>query len=572
MITKYIIHVILNKVKDLRPIRNTWMYYLLSISCFRGISTVKRKAVKYMSAVDKELIRIIRRVRDRLHAASIINYMTIGVASALCLGITIVIAARFIPIYNVYMNILKLVGASVLTAFLYSSFRTPKDAYAALKADSFGLEERTVTALELLGDQSPFAMLEKNDALGHLKNMDYKKRISLKPNKRYLLICLILAITLALSGFIPNPMEERAKELHNIKAKISEQQKKVEKLAERVKNNPKLSLEQKKELAKILEELKKELQTAKDEKEINKALGRTEKKLEYIKDEYNPDEDLNKIVDALSKNEMTKALADMIKNGDEKAFKDNIKKMADTLKKLSAEEKQKLAEELLKLAKEIKNNPELSKAFGELSKKLASGELGDVSGELSELDQSISELMENESIRNAISELAKELDNQQGQQGQDGSGHEGQGNTPGGNGKTGQGSQSGGNGQGEGQGSGAGSGTGMGNENQTPIPPGSSGISKRDGSEKKDGEYEKIFTPETLGGEGDTSNLSGQKGTGGTTEQIVTDKSHTVRGSSVPYNQVIGQYKDKAMESINTSDIPPGMKDMVKEYFTSLEE
>jgi len=45
-----------------------------------------------------------------------------------------------------------------------------------------------------------------------------------------------------------------------------------------------------------------------------------------------------------------------------------------------------------------------------------------------------------------------------------------------------------------------------------------------------------------------------------------------VRGSSVPYNQVIGQYKDKAMESIKASDIPPGMKDMVKEYFTSLEE
>jgi len=112
----------------------------------------------------------------------------------------------------------------------------------------------------------------------------------------------------------------------------------------------------------------------------------------------------------------------------------------------------------------------------------------------------------------------------------------------------------------------------MGNENQAPIPPGGSGIGKKDGSEKKDGEYEKIFTPETLGGEGDTANLNGKKGTGGTTEQVITDKSRTVRGSSVPYNQVVGQYKDKAMEGMNTSDIPPGMKDMVKEYFTSLEE
>ncbi len=533
-----------------------------------------------MSSIDKELVRLVRKIRDRLHTALIINYMILGVAAALCVGIGVVIAARFIPIYDVYLNILKLVGVFILAAFLYSAFRTPKDAYAALKVDSFGLKERTVTALELVGNQSTFAVLEKNDALEHLQNIDYKKKIPLRPNKRYLLICLMLTAALALSGFIPNPMAGRAEELHKLKTKVSEQQKKADKLIEKVKDNPKLTEEQKKELEKKLTELKKELKAAKDEKEINKALGRADKKLEYIKDKYAPSEDLNKIADAFAKNEMTKPLADMIKKGDEKAFKANIKKMAEELKKLSTEEKQKLADELSKLAQEIKNNPELSKAFSGLANKLASGELGDLSSELSELDQSISELMQDESIRNAISELTKELGNaninqnngQQGQQGQDGNGHQGQGNTPGGNGKPGQGNQPGGNGQGGGQGGGAGNGTNMGNENQTPIPPSTSGISKKDGSQKKDGEYEKIFTPETLGGEGETSNLNGSKGTGGTTEQVITDKSQTVRGSSVPYNQVVGQYKDKAMESINTSDIPAGMKDIVKEYFTSLEE
>jgi hypothetical protein len=376
-------------------------------------------------------------------------------------------------------------------------------------------------------------------------------------------------------------MEGKAEELYKLKDKILSQQKKADKLAEKVRNNPKLSEEQKKELDKMLTDLKAELKTAKDEKEINKALGRTEKKLEYIKDKYAPSEDLNKIAEAFSKNEMTKVLADMIKKSDGKAFKDNIGKLAEELKKLSTEEKQKLAEELTKLAKELKDNPELSKAFAGLADKLASGELGDISSELSQLEQSISELMENESIRAAISELEKELgeanasqnggqQGQQGQQGQDG--HQGQGNKPGGNGQQGQGNQPVGSGQGAGQGSGAGSGTDMGNENQTPIPPGSSGISKKGGSQKKDGEYEKIFTPETLGGEGETSNLSGTKGAGGTTEQVTTNESQTVRGSSVPYNQVVGQYRDKAMESIDTSDIPPGMKDMVKEYFTSLEE
>lgn len=518
-----------------------------------------------MSSVDRELIKLVRKIRDRLHMSLIIYNLVLGASAAMALGTGLAIAARFIPIFNVYLIILRLVVVFLLAALLYSAFRTPKDSYAALRADSFGLKERTVTALELVGDQSAFAILEKKDALEHLKQMDYKKNIPLKPGKKYILICLILTAVLALSGFIPNPMAVRAEELQKQKVKISEQQKKVDRLVEKVKNNPKLSEEQKTELEIRLAELKKELSEARDEREIDKALSRTEKKLEYIRDKYTSGSDLNKIADTLSQNERTKALGDMIRKGDAKAFKDNIKKLAEELKKLSAEEKQKLSEELVMLAKEIKNNPELSEAFSQLAEKLASGELGDISGELRELDQSISELMENESIRNAIAELAEELtaassnrnNEQQGQENtMEGSGQKGQGNQPGESG----------------QGSGAGSGTDMGKENQEPISPGSSGIIKKDAAQKKDGEYEKVFTPDTLGGEGEISNLSGSKGKDGITEQVITDKSPTVRGNSVPYNQVLGQYKEKAMESINTSDIPPGMKDMVKEYFTSLEE
>ncbi|MGE5629514.1 MAG: hypothetical protein ACM3TR_00280 [Caulobacteraceae bacterium] len=532
-----------------------------------------------MSSVDKEIVKIVRRIRDRIHTALILDYVVIGVMAALCLGVAFAIASRLIPIYNVYLYILGLVGACIAVMFIYGAFKTPKDSYAALKVDSLGLKERTVTAIELVGDQSTFALLEKNDALEHLKSFEYKKKIPLRPNKKHMLVCLILIGVLVLAGFIPNPMAGRAEELHNIKKKVVEQQKKADKLSEAVKNNPKLTQEQKKELEQKLTELKKELKSAKDEKDIKKALSRAEKKIDYMKEKYATGENLNKIAEAFAKNNMTKAMADMIKKGDEKAFKESIKKAAEELKKLSPEEKQKLAEDLSKLAQELKNNPELSKAFSEFAKKLASGDLGDVSSELSQLDQSISELMENESIRNAISEIAKELGNagtsqnngQQGQQGQDGGGHQGQGNMPGGNSQQGSGSQPGANGQGQGQGSGAGSGTDMGSEKTTPITP-SSGISKKDGSEKKNGEYEKVFTPKTLGGEGETSNLNGKKGTSGTADQVITDKSQTVKGDSVPYNQVIGQYKDKAMNSMDSSDIPTGLKDMVKEYFTSLEE
>lgn len=534
-----------------------------------------------MSPIDKEIIKLIRKIRDRLHAALMLDCMAISIIAVLSSGIIYVIASRFIPFYNVYLNILKATGAGLPAAFLYAAFKTPKDSHAALKADSLGLSERTVTALELVGNQSSIALLEKKDALEHLRKIDYRKRIPVRPNRRYLAVCLLLAAVLALSGFVPNPMAARAAELHNIRKKAAEQHKKVDKIVEAVKNNPKLTEEQKKEIETKLAELKKELKAAEDEKEMSKALQRAEKKLEYMKEKYTPGDDLNKIAEVFAKNEMTKAMADMIKKGDAKALKEDIRKLAEELKKLTPEEKQKFTEELNKLAEELKNNPELAKAFSELAKKLASGELGNLSNELSRLDQSISELMENASIRDALSEISKQLSSmnssqnssRQGQQqGQDGSGHQGQGNMPGSGNQPGHGNQPDGNGQGKGQSGGAGNGTDMGTENPTPIPPGSSGISKKDGSVKKDGEYEKVFTPQTLGGEGETSNLSGTKGPGGTTEQVITDKGQTVRGASVPYNQVIGQYRDRAMDSINTSDIPTGLRDMVKEYFTSLEE
>lgn len=38
----------------------------------------------------------------------------------------------------------------------------------------------------------------------------------------------------------------------------------------------------------------------------------------------------------------------------------------------------------------------------------------------------------------------------------------------------------------------------------------------------------------------------------------------------IPYDEVIGEYEDKAMESINNYNIPEGMRDLVKDYFSSL--
>jgi uncharacterized coiled-coil DUF342 family protein len=540
-----------------------------------------------MSKLDRELLQLFRKVRDRVHSNLILNYGIIGAAAALGCSLLAVLLSRFIPIYAVYGKAALCVLAVALMAIVYAAFKTPGNRQVALKVDRLGLQERTLTAVELIGKENTFATLEKQDALKYLKALNFKKALPIRANRKYLALCTILVTVLTVSAFIPNPMADKAREHNQLNKEIAKQQKKITEIEKKVVKNAKLTAEQKKEAEAKLQELKKELKAAQSKKDIEKALQKAQKKLEYLSDKYTDSkENLEKLMNTLAKNQGTKQLADMIKNSSEKELKDNLKKFAEQLKKMNKEQLEQLSKDISELANQIKNNPELKQALSELAQKLGSGELGDVSDALNQLGDSISDMMSDESFSKAMQELSKQLgEMQQGQAGepqdkagagkpgngsQDGGGQQtggqGNGNTPG------QGSGQGqGQGQGKGQGGGAGSGTDMGQENPTPITP-SGGIQKKDGSIKKIGEYEKIFTSKTLGGDGEQSNITGQKNNSGTTDQVTTDKSQSVRGSSVPYDQVIGEYKQQALDSINSNDIPAGMKDLIKDYFSSLEE
>ena len=545
-----------------------------------------------MSKLDRELLQLFRKVRDRIHSSLILNYAVIGAAAALVCSIIAALLSRLIPIYAVYSKAALGVLAASLIAVMYGAFKTPRNRQVALKVDSLGLQERTLTAIELIGEQSTFAILEKQDALKHLKTINLKRALPIKPNRKYLVLCALLVAVLTVSAFIPNPMAERARELNQLKQDIGKLQKKITEIEKKIVKNEKLTEEQKKEAEVKLQELKKELKAAQSKKDIEKALQKSQKKLEYLSDKYTDSkENLEKLMNTLAQNQATKQLADMIKNSSEQQLKENLKQFAEQLKKMDKEQLKLLSKNLSELANQMKDNPELKQALSELAQKLASGEMGDVSDALDQLADSISDLMSDDSFRQALEDLSKQLGemqqgDKQGQQGDQQGNQDGQ-VTPGNSSKDGGGQQTGGQGsgnqpgqgqgqgqsqgQGQGQGGGAGSGTDMGQENPTTIAPGS-GIQKKDGSTKKMGEYEKIFTSKTLGGDGEQSNLTGNKNNSGSTDQVTTDKSQTVRGNSVPYNQVIGEYKQQALDSIDSSDIPTGMKDLIKDYFSSLEE
>ena len=84
-------------------------------------------------------------------------------------------------------------------------------------------------------------------------------------------------------------------------------------------------------------------------------------------------------------------------------------------------------------------------------------------------------------------------------------------------------------------------------------------------------DYEQIYVPQRLGGDSEISQVTGTVGESGETQIIQTD-APMLKGNTLPYNEVLGEYKEKGMTSLKDAPIPQGMKDIVRDYFSTLDE
>ena len=130
-----------------------------------------------------------------------------------------------------------------------------------------------------------------------------------------------------------------------------------------------------------------------------------------------------------------------------------------------------------------------------------------------------------------------------------------------------QGGAQGQNGQGEsGQGAGDGSnGEGEGGQNDNPTQP----------QNNPDGQGETVYTPRA-----DSQNIGGENGNATLTLENDPEGSPIVEGdfiqnpngqALVPYESVFSDYSDSARQALESDYIPMGMRDVIYDYFTSIE-
>lgn len=218
----------------------------------------------------------IKDCRHKLNLAKILEncvyYISFGaLAAVLVEGISL-----FVPFYYANYFAAGCIGVGCLVGIVRAVMTWADEKAAARKLDSFGLQERTLTAYENLDKEDAFTKLQRNDAVQMLKENENNICIPIRPNTRHLLAFIFSLVCVCTLAMVPSVAKEQAKELHALKQEVKEKKKELSSVMDALEDidTKSLSAEEKKklqELMKSLEMSKKELDQVDSAQELASA-------------------------------------------------------------------------------------------------------------------------------------------------------------------------------------------------------------------------------------------------------------------------------------------------------------
>jgi hypothetical protein len=528
-----------------------------------------------------------RRLRDTL------LWLPRGLLAGLLLAVLVAAVARFRP-FLTNTEVAYVAGATavlgLIVVLIWLLLRRFSLIDQARFADfQFELQERSSTAVEIHAQQieatPTLAQLQLADTLTAVRLVDTKARLPFVLNRQDWLILLVAVALLATAVLLPNPQETILKENRAVKESIEEQIEAIEALQEEILENPTLTEEQKEELLEPLEGAIQDLGAGDlSREEAVATLSEAEADLRELEANSSTESLQQALQDAgqpLTDNEASQSLGEALQNGNLSQAGAAAAQLADDLPQLSAEEQAQLAEDLAQTAESLANvDSELAEQLAEAAQALQNGDIAGAQQALQQASGTLQQRAQEGAAsqqagqaagqlnqgRQEVAQAGQQGQGQQGQgqqaQGQQGQQGQGQGQGEGQQGQ-GQGQGQGGEGQGQGQGQGAGSQNNTGQGTGGPGPGG--------------GHAENVFVPDFV-------DLSGEQGVdielpaeclanpadcGGLLSENPTE--FTNEGSTVPYEQVFGDYQDAANEALQDDYIPLGLKGYIRDYFSSLE-
>ncbi|MDD7792887.1 hypothetical protein [Clostridium sp. 'White wine YQ'] len=517
-----------------------------------------------MDNKEKQIIYFIKKAGRRIKIQIVLNKVTKGLLVALVLSTLLCLISLFVPFYESVFLSLFFISASLIGGLIIALFYFPSIKEQGIILDSIGLEERASTALELIGRDEDYAIIQREDALECLKKIDIKKGLPLRVNKKLLLsigVFLILFITFIL---VPTPAKGVAKDAHELEKKKSEVSKVLQEEKKKIEDNKELSKEDKKKLSEIIEKSKLEINKANNESELKKTLERIDKKLEQLEKEkdnnkiknpleelrnrlnpkaaeersVNNKKDIEAIKDKLNSSEKTKDLAKAIENSNDQEVSKALNNLSNSLKSMGDLEKGEVSKALGDAANSV-SDEDLKNLLNKASEEAMAGEISSTTKD--QLNDALKEAKEGASVSNSQGNSNGESSSQ---------GENGNGNNSGNN-------------SGNGQGSGQGSGGAQGNGNGVGWNNGS-----KNGQEVDAAKGDEVYIPDR--NSGNDENLTGQKNKSGNSQVQNSSDGVNERGESVDLDSVIGDYSKDAIDGLEGSSMPDYLKDIIKDYFEEL--
>lgn len=346
--------------------------------------------------------------------------------------------------------------------------------------------------------------------------------------------CVVVVLTIG-AGFMPVRRDKDAEVYANAQLERIEQVKAEE--------TPVLSKEEKKVFLEAAKALEKDLKTAKTKKAAEEAVREAQQNMKQLEKE-SVSKDLKELAETLKQEENTAALSEALEQGDEASISQAMEQLLQKMAAMDKGQAASLAQQLAEAAENI-SDEELQEALKALEEALENG--ADPSEASEALKNALlSQAQVNSALRSSLQKLnrnvgqqslAKKVEGEGESTGGEGQGESGQGNS----GQTGSG----------------GSGTaGVGNGGQ--------------GRGFGHAEPEKIYTRSAAGKDGYDAQLKGTDSDEGQTT-ITEHRTMGQAGTSVPYDTVYGQYRNEAMETLENSSVPYGMRELVSDYFATLE-
>lgn len=523
-------------------------------------------------------------------------------------SVAIMLAARLAPVERAPLAAFLCPLAGLVCGWLAGALAPAPPQRVAASGDALGLSERLITAWELRRDDSPAALIQRHDALARLAELDLTACIRFQFDARALrLPTAALLVALAL-GLWPNAMTAVVTARRAERAAIARERAHLAELRQELAPPGRPLSDSEQRIVAALREVERKLARAASARAAVAALAQAEQGLAELKQPARPTAaSMGQMAAALSESAATRPIADALEAKDYERAADALAQLARVqggsaaqaasaalaraartpgLDALTAAALRAAAADLAQAAQVAQSqgdaSPAAQNAFAQAQESLSEAgrqfasagrgalEQAALSGALNALAAARASISASAATAGALPRTAVV-----GGPGADrlgtgdpaGAGVAGRDNQ-GGSGQPGTEGSSGGLSQGVGS---SGAGTGSTNQAESGGRMPAAGQSTGAGSPAMArGEYERIYDPTRLGGEGSASVLPGQAGQGPSQYVDVPDPSARA-GALLPYEEVLATYRQEALESLAGSAIPPALQSLVKDYFTSLE-